>query len=355
MVKHLVYRHYLECWMSKILQRFPRATIVDAFAGPGTYKDSLHGSPLLIAKTYRDHIAHPRFGDLDLLCLEGREDRSERLRHELAALGAIPKLHYQVLEPAEFATTQPTISDLAHGGQPNRPVLWLLDPFNIKSLPFSVVRASLVAQRDEAIITFFVDEMHRFCTRAGFGQVLDDHFGSDVWSQSARIRSESARKEALADAYCRVLDGQGLLTGRFAVRVRNETARYYLVFATHSQYGLQCWNPVKWKLDSYGGAGASAATVNQPDLFGTSDIAVLRSALVAYAGEEKPWDELLGVSNRLGFMEKHLRDALDALAQDGLAFRVHPTDAKTNWPAGSVVRFYRNEDADAPVVEPLDA
>lgn len=38
LVKHLIYRHYLDCWMPKILQKFPTATIVDAFAGPGCTK-----------------------------------------------------------------------------------------------------------------------------------------------------------------------------------------------------------------------------------------------------------------------------------------------------------------------------
>ncbi|MFJ1608590.1 hypothetical protein ACIOHS_35310 [Streptomyces sp. NPDC088253] len=49
-VKHLVYRHYLQCWMRKFLQTFPEATIVDAFAGPGVYTDGPPGSPIVVAK-----------------------------------------------------------------------------------------------------------------------------------------------------------------------------------------------------------------------------------------------------------------------------------------------------------------
>jgi three-Cys-motif partner protein len=64
LVKHLVYRHYLACWMAKILQKFRAATIVDAFAGPGVYEDGPDGSPILIAKAFLEHNAYRRFGNL---------------------------------------------------------------------------------------------------------------------------------------------------------------------------------------------------------------------------------------------------------------------------------------------------
>jgi three-Cys-motif partner protein len=356
LVKHLVYRHYLECWMPKILQGFPRATIVDAFAGPGTYADGLDGSPILVAKTFLAHSAHARFvGRLDLICLEQREDRVDRLRHEVAALGPTPKLTVTVVEPGEFVAEQPRLAERAHGGEAARPVLWLLDPFKITSLPFETVIACLAGRRDEAVVTFFVDEMHRFCTRDGFDKALNRHFGSGRWTTARDVAGEGPRKEALVTAYREGLDAEGLLTGHFGVRVRNDTARYHLVFATHSEYGLKCWNPVKWKLDSFAGTGASAATAEQPDLFGVSYIGELRTALRAYSGTEQSWRALLAQTIQRGFMERHLREALDALAAEGLAFRVDRTEARSAWPEGCIVRFYEPEDADVEVVEPLDS
>ncbi len=348
LVKHLVYRHYLDCWMPKILQKFPTATIVDAFAGPGVYEDGPVGSPLLIAKTFLGHSAYARFNNLRVVCLEQRADRVARLRAEIAAVGQTPKLQMTVLEPSEFAAQQPFLSQVAHGDRPNStPVLWLLDPFNIKSLPFYRVADCLSGRYDEAVVTFFTEEMHRFCTREGFDLTLDEHFGSADWRGAAQVYGEAQRKDALVNAYRRSLETcKGVLTEQFGVQVRNTTPRYSLVFATHSEYGLKCWNPVKWKLDSYSGSGASAGTLMQPDLFGTSVIDELSDLLRAHAGTEQPWSRLVGDATRAGYLEKHLRGALDGLAAEGVAIRVEPVEARSAWPENSVVRFYAPEDVD---------
>jgi three-Cys-motif partner protein len=355
LVKHLVYRRYLDCWMPKILQSFPGATIVDAFAGPGTYTDGLDGSSIVVAKTFLRHKAYSSFGDLEVLCLEGRSDRVDRLRREVAALGVTPKLKFTIRDAGEFVAEQSSLSAAAHRGDSGRPVLWLLDPFDIKSLPFEKVAACLTGQRDEVIVTFFADEMHRFWTRAGWDGVLDRHFGSDVWRSATVHTSEGTRKEGFVAAYRDVLARRGLLTGHFGVRVRNESARYHLVFATHNGSGLVCWNPVAWKLDPFAGTGASAATAEQPDLFGVPYLEPLRAALKAHSGTEQPWRSLLTESVQRGFVEKHLREALDGLAEEGLAFRVHPMKSRTPWPEGCIVRFYAPEDTEVDVVAPFDS
>lgn len=348
LVKHLVYRHYLDCWMPKILQKFPTATIVDGFAGPGVYEDGPVGSPLLVAKTFLNHSSYARFNSLRIVCLEQRPDRVDRLRAEIAALGPTPKLQMTVLAPGEFASQQPFLSQVAHGDRLNNtPVLWLLDPFNIKSLPFHRVADCLSGRYDEAVVTFFTEEMHRFCTREGFEQTLDEHFGSPHWRSATQERGEARRKDALVNAYRRSFETcRGVLTEQFGVQVRNTTPRYSLIFATHSEYGLKCWNPVKWKLDSYAGSGASAGTIMQPDLFGTSVIDELSDLLRAHAGTEQPWTRLVAEAVRAGYLEKHLREALDGLAAKGIAIRVEPVEARSPWPENSVVRFYAPEDVD---------
>jgi hypothetical protein len=112
---------------------------------------------------------------------------------------------------------------------------------------------------------------------------------------------------------------------------------------------------VKWKLDSFAGSGASAATAKQPDLFGVSYIDELRAVLGAHSGSAQPWRTLVTETVERGFLEKHLREALDDLAADGLAFRVHPTKSRSSWPEGCVVRFYDPEDAETELVEPFDS
>ncbi|GAA5708090.1 hypothetical protein AQJ43_38020 [Streptomyces avermitilis] len=91
-----MYRHYLQCWMGKILQKFPEATIVDAFAGPGIYTDGPPGSPIVVAKTFLEHTAYRNFGRLNLVCLEERPDRVEELQRQFAKLPRSPQLNISV-------------------------------------------------------------------------------------------------------------------------------------------------------------------------------------------------------------------------------------------------------------------
>jgi hypothetical protein len=264
----------------------------------------------------------------------------------IARDGEAAKLRITVREPGDFVSEQAALSSVATGGDPKRPVLWLLDPFSISDLPFEAVAPCLAARYHEAVITFFTDEMHRFCTRAGFDQTLNRHFGSLDWQPAVSAAGEAARKKAFVRGYRQRLETLGVLTEDFGVQVRNTTPRYSLIFATHSKYGLECWNPVKWKLDSYSGSGASAEHLTQMDLFESSVLTPLEDALKEFAGTEQTWDVLTGLRARLGFLDKHLREALDGLAAEGLAIRVSPVDARSPWPEGSIVRFYAPEDID---------
>jgi three-Cys-motif partner protein len=342
-VKHLVYRHYLQCWMAKICQTFPEATIVDAFAGPGVYTDGPPGSPVVIARSFLEHTAYQRFNRLNLICLEERPDRVEELQRQFAKLPKVPKLNISVQPPGKFAEQQRQLSARAHCGRAETPVLWVVDPFDLKSAPYSLIRQCLAGPRDEVLFTLFTNELHRFCQREGYDKTMTLYFGGTHWE--AAVPQKRGRREAFAAAYQQGLTDQGLFTGGFGIRVSNQSARYHLILATHSEAGLKCWAPVTWKLDRYSGQGASAETAGAPSLFDDNSVVDrLDIALRAHAGTEQRWETLSSQAARLNHMDKHLRQCLDNLAAQGLAFRVDPVRARTAWPEGCTVRFYAPED-----------
>ncbi|MET7359428.1 three-Cys-motif partner protein TcmP [Streptomyces sp. NPDC005562] len=344
-VKHLVYRHYLQCWMGKILQTFPEATVVDGFAGPGVYTDGPPGSSIVVAKTFLEHTAHRRFGRLNLICLEERADRVEELQRQFDKLPRSPQLNICVQAPGAFAEQQSRLSALAHRGRAETPVLWLIDPFDLKSAPFSLISQCLAGPRDEVLFTLFTNELHRFCQREGFDKTMTAYFGGDYWHAATIERRAGARKEAFAEAYQLGLKNQDLFTGSFGVKISNQSARYHLILATHSEAGLKCWAPVTWKLDSYSGLGASADTADALSLFDEASVVDrLDAALRVHAGTEQQWETLSSQAARLNHMDKHLRQVLDNLAAQGLAIRVNPVKARTRWPEGCTVRFYAPED-----------
>lgn len=344
LIKHQVYRHYLQCWMAKICTKFPSSCIVDAFAGPGEYLDGPAGSPIVIAKTFLEHSKMDRFNTLQLIFLEERTDRRDHLSQRIAELPALQKLVPVVWTPGKATDCFTAIDTRAHVAGADLPTLWILDPFNLGGVPFDLVRSCLARPRDEVLITWFADEIYRFCGDPDKGNALDIHFGGDHWRAALNVVGESARKEALLAAYREnfaTLPAE-TFTGVFSISCKNETARYSLVFATHAEKGLECFNPVKWRLDPVKGRAINENRgMDQGDLFAQMPIVdPLQQYLRSLAGTAASFRVLSAEAARLGFLEKHLRVALDVLAAEGAAVREHPLQASTKWPTESVIRFY---------------
>lgn len=190
LLKHQVYRQYLRCWMGKICQRFPTSAIVDAFAGPGGYRDGPDGSPVVIAKTFLEHSGLQRFNQLRLICQEKRPDRRDELASRLASLPKAHRLDIKVPSAGELRDRFIALRSAAHGSDQKTPVLWILDPFDYSSAPFGLVRACLAGPRDEVLITWFADEIYRFCGDSSKEQAIDRHFGTQAWRQ-ATVRAAS--------------------------------------------------------------------------------------------------------------------------------------------------------------------
>lgn len=342
LIKHQIYKRYVDCWMGKILQRFPSATIVDAFAGPGAYSDGPDGSSIVIAKAFLNHTGNARFRPLRLICNEKRPDRRDALERRMAALPPHRALIPDVRPPADFSAALSDIEALAHPRGEPMPTLWILDPFDITSLPFSLVQRCLAYRFDEVLITWFADEIYRFFERAGFDQTLETHYGGTHWQGALSVISEHERKAALVRAYRDGLEAlPDVKTSEFSVASKNATARYAIVFATHSYSGLACWNRVKWGLDRATGRSASEKrSLDQDALW--DERGPLREALNRRAGTAAQFDELRTEALRLGFVDRQLRATLDEMRENGRAIRERPldTDPRSAWPDGCVVRFY---------------
>ena len=344
LLKHQVYRRYLHCWMGKICQKFRTSAIVDGFAGPGIYLDGPDGSSVVIAKTFLEHSRTTSFNLLRLICVEKRPDRRDLLTSRLERLPKIPRLNIQVPPAGSIMDRLAPLNAAAHSGDTDAPVLWILDPFDISSVPFTLVRACLARPRDEVLLTWFADELYRFCGDGAKQQALDQHFGPGQWRQALQVRGEAERKQKLLAAYQEGLQSlPGVHTGAFEIASKNETARYALVFATHSDAGLECFNQVRWRMDPYRGRHVSEKRgLEQAGLFDdTPVLTTLRAWLKSLAGQSLYFKDLILEAGRLGFKTTHLRIELTNLAADGLAVREEPLDyTRSPWPDESKIRFY---------------
>jgi hypothetical protein len=249
---------------------------------------------------------------------------------------------------ADFIVAFNEIDALAHDGRNQLPTLWILDPFDISSLPFTLVKRCLAGPFDEVLITWFADEIYRFCEREGFDQTLNAHYGGEYWRGALSLTGEHERKSALVRAYQDALEAlPNVKSSAFAIASKNATARYAIVFATHSDSGLACWNPVRWGLDPAAGRSASERTsLDQDALF--DERGPLRAALNRRVGTAAPFEALRTEAGRLGFLDRQLRITLDEMREDGRAVREYPLDAgpRSAWPEGCVVRFYDESTSD---------
>lgn len=343
LLKHQVYRGYLGCWMGKLCQRFNQTAIVDAFAGPGEYKDGPDGSSLVIAKTFLEHSRRDRFNSLRLVCSEKRQDRRDHLNGLLAALPRTPRFIPWVLSAGTAVDRFDELNAVAHAGDSGVPTLWILDPFDINGLPFELVRRCLGQPRDEVLITWFADEIYRFCGDVNKHEALNRHFGTDAWKAALKVNGEASRKGALQRAYRDSLESlESVYTEAFSISSKNEAARYSIVFATHSTAGLECFNGIKWRMDNYKGESVNEFRgVEQTDLFSDEPLVDrLRSWLESLAGQKKSLHELTQEALRLGYKKTHLRSVLTEMGKVGMAVRESPLDSRSLWPDDSIVRFY---------------
>jgi hypothetical protein len=67
----------------------------------------------------------------------------QELRRQFAKLPVSPQLNISIQPSGTFAEQQPRLSPLAHRGRTEAPVLWLIDPFHLKSAPENSIRLVL--------------------------------------------------------------------------------------------------------------------------------------------------------------------------------------------------------------------
>ena len=138
--KHLVLRAYLNAWLPILGSWNGRILFIDAFAGPGEYKDGEEGSPIIALNSLIEHNAKNTIkGEIIFLFIENRKDRYEHLKdiienyqsklpsnaHTQVIFGSFDEAMTQVLDTVEEQNT-----NLA-------PSFVMIDPFGISGTPMN--------------------------------------------------------------------------------------------------------------------------------------------------------------------------------------------------------------------------
>jgi three-Cys-motif partner protein len=339
-LKHAFYRRYIACWMGKVLQgKYAKpGTIIDGFAGSGRYSDGLDGSAVMIARLYREHICRPNFQPLTYVTNDLDPRRCDALARRMRALPADERLEHVPVGPEEFEQIVGEVRQ--KHAPPGKQTLWIVDPHGLKQIPWSIVSEVVKVPKNDAVITFMADEAHRYRTNPAMVTVMNGLYGDDSWKTIPGGLTTAQSKAALVKLYCDKLEALGCHTSSFDVDVARRYTRYSLIFATHHQAGLECWNSAKWSADPTSGRGASAATAFQPSLL-EPDVHDLVENFRKRIGIHD-FSELVKQAQILGHTEPHVRTVLDQLFHEGQVIRLSPATAPKNspWPATSRIRIF---------------
>ena len=212
--KHHLLRGYLPLWLKILGTWHGDLVLYDGFAGPGEYKDGEEGSPIIMLRAAEGYIRQKPEARVHCTFVENRRDRFEHLGRLISDLSLPSNINVRCLQ-GEFAAEVPeTLRSIARHQNDVGPVpsFFMIDPFGIKGVPFSVFRGLLALEKSECLFTFMWDAILRYREHPSFEEYMLELFEDSEW------RGLSSEKP------------QEYIYSRFEQLLRDAGAKYVLVF-----------------------------------------------------------------------------------------------------------------------------
>jgi three-Cys-motif partner protein len=263
-----VYSKYLTPLAYKILSRYRRLWIVDAYAGAGAYDpdadgNQAAGSPLVAAQFARQHnVTSTRSGrEIKLINVEADPDRFARLEQTLMAFRPdVTNL------PGRFQDYLPTILEKIG----TDPVLFFIDPFGMEGADIQIIER-ILERRSRTVTELLINFSDRgFLRMAGNLDAkarrprdlaaaatkvkrLDAILGTSFWQgawRNAALATEG-KLQQVAELYAAQLRARGIdYVNDFRMRdTWDGPTAYRLVFATRSAHGVYIMSDIVAKYE----------------------------------------------------------------------------------------------------------
>jgi three-Cys-motif partner protein len=346
-----ILRFYLNAWLP-IMSAWNRTLVyLDGFAGPGRYLGGEDGSPIVALKATLER-QQPISASVAYLFVEGRQDRADHLRSEVAKLSRESRTTVRV-ECGRFADLALGLVDPAvRGNGRTNPLFAFIDPFGW-DVPFDIVRQLLKYRNSEVFVNFMFDPVRRFLSAPQQAANWDGLFGTKSWRDIRDDPDPESRARRIPSLYKRqLIDAGGAeYVLSFEMRdIRNGTD-YYLFFATKDRKGLEKMKDAMWRVDGNGGHQfRDPQYPDQPLLIEVGpDFTVLRKAVTAQFGGRAVYIEELEqfVLEQTAFRLSDLRTPVLAPMEAESPPALQVTQAKPGrkrgqFPPGTIVQFARS-------------
>jgi three-Cys-motif partner protein len=249
--KHRILERYLQAWWPIMLSRFPRATYIEGFAGPGIYSGGEPGSPIIALRTLQNAPSHDT--PVDLIFIDRERRCLSMLQAEIATKIGLPvrpgTRDPQLVYGSAATELLPRLDavDAWSGG-----VFAFLDSWGNVAVPLDVVRA-LARPRCEVFVTLG----RRFWAQFGssVADEWDDMFGSREWRRVTQMAGAQAQGRYLTECYRRSLREAGFTYVLDFELVDEKGELFYLIHGTTHSLGVEKMKDALWAVDPVAGAG----------------------------------------------------------------------------------------------------
>ena len=343
----MVLRAYMDAWLPIILSRFKRAMFVDAFAGPGEYKNGHLGSPVIALNALAQHSSQSMMtGQMDYVFIEERPDRFVHLKKLIDSQrtkGSIPSICQIRTYNGTFAQVLPKLIDSIRLDR--IPTFVMIDPFGVSGVGMEHIHSLMKHPSVEVYVSFMYESINRFKSHSNFEFHLDDLFGCADWNQGLDMPEGKARKDFFYGLYQKQLTLSGAQhVLNFELYEANQL-KYALFFATKSDQGCDKMKQAMWKVAPLGGYSFRSDTLGQLSFESrVVDFNELDRALTNEFGMNQPIDiesiEGFMCSDRVLSHSSHLRSRLaDMERASTLIVDQSPRKKRGTFPPGTILRF----------------
>ena len=250
--KHNLLKYYLDIWIKMLGDKDRKIRIFDCFAGRGEYypEDSvepleinniqtdaeIHGSPQIIldlAVKYSGNV-----GDVECVFIEKKEKNASILKDNLPDNDGLPETVSRKVVSGKFQDK--TIEMVRRTGCFGPPTFFFIDPFGYSALEYDTVTEIASKDQFEVLINLMAEQVVRWQDADKQHEVIQIPFGQENWREELEKYEPEQWDHKAVGYYCKRLEENGPdHTLAYLVTEENtEKMKYYLVFGTNSDYGM---------------------------------------------------------------------------------------------------------------------
>ena len=356
--KHMVLRAYMDAWLPIILSKFEKAMFVDAFAGPGEYKNGDPGSPVIALNALAQHSSqHMMIGQIDYVFIEKDRARFDHLKKVIARQrkkDAVPSFCNISTYKGAFAQALPRL--IESNDLQRIPIFVMIDPFGVSEAGMENIQALMQYPRAEVYVSLMYEWINRFKRDPVFKAPLDDFFGCPDWAQGIVMPEGKARKEFFYGLYRKQLKLSGARHVLNFELYDGNKLKYALFFATQNDLGCDRMKQAMWRAEPTGGYSFRGDKLGQLSFEPTDfHFNELERALICQFGLNQPTaiksiEEFMR-SDRILFHSGHLKRHLAGMERAStLTVDQRPSRRRGTFPPGTILRFV---DVEPPPPSPI--